>query len=127
VGLLGAAAGAYVAVAGVAWAVSPLPELLPNAYARNGLLAAMIAVTAAAFSTQLIAAQAVAARREATLARISVTNAAVYLGVVALAAPRVAAFAVPAASAVNTVVWLARVRPVLASIYARHTLTPAAP
>ncbi len=117
VALLGAAGIGYAVVAGTRWPGNPLVGWFPNAYASNWLLATLVVATAAAFVQPIFGIQAIAARREKDLVRISMTNQFVYVGAVAALSGPLGAVAMPVASLLNTATWLARFRGVLRRIY----------
>ncbi|MEZ5261394.1 MAG: lipopolysaccharide biosynthesis protein [Acidimicrobiia bacterium] len=109
------------ALLGWPWALNPLADWFPNAYAHAGVLAALFIATSAAFSTYILAAQLISARRERALVRITSLNQLVYCGAVAALAAPFGAMAMPIASLAHSAAWFGRARPVLRGIYGTPT------
>lgn len=107
----------YALVAGVDWPGNPVARAFPNAFTQAGLLPALIVGAAVAFMIPLLSYQAISTGHERELVRISLTNQVIYLGVIALAAPSLAALALPLASLLYSVTWCLRFRPVMRRIY----------
>jgi hypothetical protein len=122
--LLGACGLGYAVVAGVQWPGNPLVDLFPNAYRSPWMLPSLAVATSLAFVIPMLGIQAISARREREMVRVNVTNQAVYVGAVGALASPLGSMAMPAASALNSLVLFARFRPLLRRIYVKAAPAP---
>jgi O-antigen/teichoic acid export membrane protein len=123
---LGVAGLVATLTVGIPWAGNPLVEYFPNAFAQRGLYSALLIASTLAFSIPIFAFQAIAARRERSLLRLTSTTTLVYVGLVAVLAQPLGSLAMPVASLGNTIVWLLRFRPLFGSIFASADEEPTA-
>lgn len=110
VAMLAISAAILAVTIGGDWAWNPLASAIPNAYARDGLLLALLGVSVLIYTMPLIAVQLVALGRQRSLAWIGGTTQFAYLAVAVGLASRLGAMAMPLGALVYVVIWLARAR-----------------